>query len=353
MSVAIVTGASGLIGSESVRYFRSAGLEVIGVDNDMRQHYFGPEASTRPVLEALRREVPGYRHEALDIRDAAGLERLFREIGTSLALVIHTAAQPSHDWAATDPLMDFAVNANGTLNLLELTRRHAPKASFIFTSTNKVYGDLPNTLPLVEQETRWELSASHRFYAQGIDESMSIDRNKHSLFGVSKASADLMVQEYGRYFGMNTVAFRAGCLTGPHHAGAEAHGFLNYLMKCLVSGREYRIYGYKGKQVRDNLHSQDLVRAFDAYRRHPRPAAVYNIGGGRFSNASMLESIAIGEGMTGKKLRTAYVESNRSGDHIWWISDTSAFRAYYPDWKPVHDIPSILNQIVTACAAGV
>lgn len=350
MAVALITGSTGLIGSESVRYFSAAGFDVVGIDNDLRRSFFGPDASTTPVLTTLKREVPRYRHESIDIRDFQALEKLFAELGSSLELIVHTAAQPSHDWAASDPLTDFTVNAVGTLNLLELTRRHAPKASFIFTSTNKVYGDTPNRLPLRELETRWEIERSHPFYERGIDETMSIDRNKHSLFGVSKASADLMVQEYGRYFDMNTVAFRAGCLTGPQHAGAEAHGFLSYLMKCLVSGKEYRIYGYKGKQVRDNLHSLDLVRAFDAYRLRPRPAAVYNIGGGRFSNASMLESISIGEKITGKKLKVSYVEANRSGDHVWWISDTSAFQNDYPAWKQAHNIPDILSQIVAACA---
>ena len=346
MEVALVTGSGGLIGAESCRQFLARGFRVIGVDNDLRQTFFGPEASTRWAVEALQQQYPEYRHYAVDIRDQAALEKVFQEYGSDLRLIIHTAAQPSHDWAAKDPQVDFSVNANGTLNLLEMSRKHAPRAVFIFTSTNKVYGDRPNLLPLVEGELRYEISLEHPFFAEGIDESMSIDQSLHSLFGVSKVAADLLVQEYGRYFGLKTVCFRGGCLTGPGHSGAELHGFLSYLMKCIVTGRPYTIYGYKGKQVRDNIHSHDLVAAFWEYYCEPRPAAVYNLGGGRFSNCSMLEAIQAGESRTGKRLQYNYVEGNRSGDHIWYVSDTSAFRRDFPRWQPRFNMDAIYDAVL-------
>jgi CDP-paratose 2-epimerase len=257
---------------------------------------------------------------------------------------VHTAAQPSHDWAASDPETDFTVNANGTLNLLEATRRHAASATFVFCSTNKVYGDLPNGLPLLELQTRLELPEAHRYY-DGIDTTMSIDASTHSLFGVSKASADLLVQEYGRYFGMPTVCFRGGCLTGPNHAGTELHGFLSYLMRCTLTGDPYTVFGYGGKQVRDNIHSADLVAAFEAFHRDPRAAAVYNIGGGRQSNCSMLEAIELCQQIAGRELRWRLGESNRVGDHRWWISDIQPFRLDYPGWEITHDVPDILREI--------
>jgi CDP-paratose 2-epimerase len=313
----------------------------------MRRYFFGAEASTKWQIEALQQEFQSFEAHALDIRDATAVDRLFAKYGADIALIIHTAAQPSHDWAAKEPFTDFSVNAVGTLNLLEATRQHCPDAVFIFTSTNKVYGDTPNRLPLVEQETRWEIDPTHPYFERGIDESMSIDQTKHSLFGASKVAADVMVQEYGRYFGMKTGVFRGGCLTGPGHSGAELHGFLAYLMKCAATGREYRIFGYKGKQVRDNIHSADLVNSFWHFFQKPRCGEVYNMGGGRFSNCSMVEAIALCETITGRKMLTVYTDTNRIGDHIWWISDTSKFETHYPEWRLTRNINDILREIYT------
>jgi CDP-paratose 2-epimerase len=346
MSVAIVTGSAGLIGSEASAFFAGLGMDVVGIDNDMRQYFFGPEASTHWNQSRLERALGNrYRHVSTDIRDASAIERLFAEYGSSVALVIHSAAQPSHDWAAKEPLTDFGVNALGTLNMLEAARKHCPDAPFIFTSTNKVYGDRPNTLPLEELADRWEISSAHEFFAEGIPETMSIDDSTHSIFGASKVAADVMVQEYGRYFGMRTACFRGGCLTGPNHSGAQLHGFLAYLMKCAATDRHYTVFGYKGKQVRDNIHSTDLIRAFDAFFRAPRSARVYNIGGGRFSNCSMIEAIRMCEGITGKPMQWSYSETNRTGDHIWWVSDLSRFKADYPEWNLQYDVPAILREM--------
>jgi CDP-paratose 2-epimerase len=341
---AIVTGSGGLIGSESVTHFVEQGFDVVGMENDMRARFFGPDASTHSVTERLLRSHPEFRSLELDVRDAEGVERLFARHGSRIEIVVHTAAQPSHDWAASAPHVDFEVNASGTLNLLEATRHHAPDASFIFTSTNKVYGDTPNRLPLVELATRLELPADHRYF-DGIDTSMSIDDSMHSLFGVSKAAADLMVQEYGRYFGLLTVCFRAGCLTGPNHAGAMLHGFLSYLMRCTVTGEQYTVFGYDGRQVRDNIHSADLVRAFDAFRRAPRSAAVYNIGGGRHSNCSMIEAIDLCEEIARRPLRWTLGDRARMGDHRWWISDLGEFQRDYPNWEQEYDLRGILREI--------
>jgi CDP-paratose 2-epimerase len=344
MAIAIVTGSGGLIGSESVRYFAEQGFDVLGVDNDMRARFFGPEASTRHVTERLSAELPDFRPLDLDIRNADGLTSLFAKHRKDIELVVHTAAQPSHDWAAGDPQTDFTVNANGTLNLLQAAREHAPEATFVFTSTNKVYGDRPNFLPLVETETRLELPEDHRWY-RGIDLEMPIDLCTHSLFGVSKAAADLLVQEYGRYFDMPTVCFRGGCLTGPQHAGAQLHGFLAYLMKCTVTGDPYTIFGYGGKQVRDNIHAHDVVRAFHAFHRNPRPAAVYNLGGGRESNVSMLEAIELCEEIAGRALDYTLSDQARIGDHRWWISDLDAFKADFPEWSLTFGIEDVLRDI--------
>jgi CDP-paratose 2-epimerase len=344
MAIAVVTGSGGLIGSESVGHFVKQGFDVIGIENDMRASFFGPDASTQGVTERLVGDYPEFRSLELDVRDADGVERLFAHHASEIKLVVHTAAQPSHDWAASAPHVDFEVNANGTLNLLESTRRHAPEASFVFISTNKVYGDTPNRLPLVELETRLELPAEHRYFG-GIDTSMSIDATMHSLFGVSKAAADLMVQEYGRYFDLPTVCFRAGCLTGPNHAGARLHGFLSYLMRCTVTGEPYTVFGYGGRQVRDNIHSADLVRAFDAFHRSPRTAAVYNIGGGRHSNCSMIEAIQLCEEVAGRSLEWTVSDRARMGDHRWWVSDLEEFRRDYPDWEPEYDLLGILREI--------
>ena len=345
MSVIFVTGSAGLIGAETVRHFARQGHTVVGIDNDMRAYFFGQDGSTRWSAERLRSEFSNYVHREIDIRDYAALDACFREFAGDIRLIVHTAAQPSHDWAAKEPLTDFGVNAQGTLHILEMARLHAPGGVFIFTSTNKVYGDAPNALPLVELESRWELEPGHRWAEHGIDESMSIDQCKHSIFGASKVAADVMVQEYGRYFGMKTAVFRGGCLTGPGHSGAELHGFLSYLMKCAMTGREYRIFGYKGKQVRDNIHSSDLVNCFDHVFRAPRVAEVYNIGGSRHSNCSMLEAISLCEEITGRKMNTTYIEDNRIGDHIWWIGDVRKFQAHYPEWRFEYNLRRILEEI--------
>ena len=343
----LVTGSAGLIGSETVRRFATEGCTVVGIDNDMRKQFFGEEASTRRTRDELLANVPGYQHNEIDIRDAAAVNELFKQHGRRLAAIVHTAAQPSHDWAARDPQMDFTENANGTLNLLEATRNFAPESPFVFISTNKVYGDTPNRLPLRELALRWEIEPGHEF-EPGISEKMSIDQTKHSLFGASKVAADVLVQEYGRYFNMPTACFRGGCLTGPAHAGTELHGFLSYLMKCTVTGRPYRVFGYKGKQVRDNIHSFDLVEAFVAFVRAPRVAEVYNIGGSRHSNCSMLEAIELCEEISGRELSWEYVEDNRIGDHIWWISDVRKFQEHYPAWNFRYGLREILEEIHAA-----
>jgi CDP-paratose 2-epimerase len=345
MTTILVTGSAGLIGSESVRIFCERGYSVVGIDNDMRQVFFGKEASTEWNRDRLLQDYGDkYTHYNVDIRDHEAISKIFNTYSIDIALVIHTAAQPSHDWAASDPYTDFTVNANGTLVLLENTRQNCPEASFIFCSTNKVYGDTPNFLPLIEQEMRWEIDDTH-LYFQGIDETMSIDNCKHSLFGASKVAADVLVQEYGRYFDMKTACFRGGCLTGPSHSGTKLHGFLSYLMKCTMTGQPYQIYGYKGKQVRDNIHSYDLVNAFYHFYQAPRIGEVYNMGGSRHSNCSMLEAIKECEQIAGKKLDWTYMESNRSGDHIWWISDIQKFQSHYPNWKPKYTIGDILREI--------
>ncbi len=348
MNVALVTGSAGLIGSESVVFFSDKFDLVIGIDNDMRAYFFGPEASTAWNRNRLIERFSNYRHYNVDIRDAEALEQIFQEYGTDIRLVIHTAAQPSHDWAAREPFTDFTINANGTLNLLEFTRRHCPEAVFIFTSTNKVYGDNPNLLPLVEMDTRWEVAPDHPYHERGIDEHMSLDHTTHSLFGASKVAADVLVQEYGRYFNLKTASFRGGCLTGANHSGAQLHGFLSYLMKCNITGREYTIFGYKGKQVRDNIDSYDLVTMFWHYYQNPRPGEVYNAGGSRFSNCSLLEAIQLCEEITGKKMRYQYSPIHRVGDHIWYISDVSKFQQHYPEWSYQYDLKSILAKIYQA-----
>lgn len=346
MQTALVTGSGGLIGSEAAKFFAEKGFAVVGIDNDMRSYFFGKEAST----DWNRKKVEGqlkdqYTHYTADIRDNDAIAKIFKKHGFDV--IIHTAAQPSHDWAAKEPFTDFTVNANGTLVMLENMRQHCPEAVFIFTSTNKVYGDTPNRLPLVELEKRWELPKDHKYY-KGIDESMSIDNTKHSIFGASKVAADVMVQEYGKYFGFKTAVFRGGCLTGPSHSGAELHGFLAYLIKCIASGKKYTIFGYKGKQVRDNIHSHDLVNAFYHFYQKPRSGEVYNIGGARNSNISMLEAIDKIEKILGKKANYELSDKNRIGDHIWYISDVSKFKKHYPKWDFEYDIDDILKEM---CAA--
>ncbi|MEH3055216.1 MAG: SDR family NAD(P)-dependent oxidoreductase [Patulibacter minatonensis] len=350
MPTAIVTGSGGLIGSETVRTLTREGFDVIGVDNDMRASFFGAEASTERTTTELKDTLDTFRHVALDIRDREGIDRLFQEVASSLELIVHTAAQPSHDWAARDVHTDFSVNALGTLNLLQSTRDHKPDATFVFTSTNKVYGDTPNYLPLVETDLRLELPEDHKWWG-GVTTDMSIDHTTHSLFGVSKAAADLAVQEYGRYFDIPTVCFRGGCLTGPQHAGAELHGFLSYLVKCAVTGNHYTVFGYDGKQVRDNIHSFDVVQAFLAFHRNPKASAVYNLGGGRESNISMREAILKCEQLTGRPMNVSFGGDARVGDHRWWISDLSAFQADYPEWGLTKSMDDVLGEIHEAAVA--
>lgn len=348
MSVVLITGSAGLVGSESSRFFANLGFNIVGIDNDLRAFFFGKSASTRWNCNQLKDEYGDrYKHYNLDIRDRKGIEELFKEYSSDIRLIIHTAAQPSHDWAAQDPHTDFTVNANGTLILLEAARQYCPNSTFIHCSTNKVYGDTPNKLPLQELATRWEINPNHQ-YVNGIDESMSIDNSKHSLFGASKVAADILVQEYGKYFEIKTVSFRGGCLTGPSHSGAKLHGFLAYLMNCTIIGEPYTIYGYKGKQVRDNIHSYDLVNAFYHFYQAPRYGEVYNIGGSRHSHCSMLEAIAICEELTDRKLSYTYTDKHRSGDHIWYISDVQKFKSHYPDWGYNYNIRNILEEIYEA-----
>lgn len=346
MSIAIITGSAGLIGSEASAFFaESRGLEIVGIDNDMRRSFFGNDASTSASLARLKQRLgKQYTHFDTDIRDHDTIAKIFARYGRDVSLVVHTAAQPSHDWAATDPSTDFTVNANGTANVLEATWRSAPEAVFIFTSTNKVYGDTPNRLPLIETEKRWEIDPAHT-YVDGIREDMSIDSTLHSLFGASKVAADILVQEYGRYFGMRTACFRGGCLTGPNHAGTALHGFLAYLMKCAATGQPYTVHGYQGKQVRDNIHSADLIAAFNAFFSAPRSGEVYNVGGGRDSNCSMMEAIELSEEITGRPMSWKYSDANRRGDHIWWISSNDRFRSHYPQWKIRRNVPTILREI--------
>ncbi len=348
MNIAIITGSAGLIGSEAVSFFSEKFDLIVGIDNNFRARFFGEEASVEWNRKRIEESTPNYKHYHIDIRDKEAVNNLFAEYGNDIKLIVHTAAQPSHDWAANDPILDFTVNANGTLNLLEATRQNCEKAVFIFTSTNKVYGDNPNFLPLEELETRWEVAESHAYYENGIDETMSIDDTKHSLFGASKVAADVLVQEYGKYFGMNTGVFRGGCLTGPNHSGTQLHGFLAYLMKCAIIGDHYTVFGYKGKQVRDNIHSWDLVNMFWHFYQNPRQGEAYNAGGGRHSNCSMQEAIAICETVSGNKMNYTYSETNRIGDHMWWISDVSKFKNHFPDWNWKYDLNDILEQIHTS-----
>ena len=348
MDICLVTGSAGLIGSEACKFFHDKGYLILGIDNDTRKYLFGAEASTEWNKNNLEKTLKNYKHFNIDIRDFEAMKKIFAQYEKNIKIVIHTAAQPSHDWAAKEPFTDFTINANGTLNTLEAVRQFCPEATYIFTSTNKVYGDTPNFLPLIEKEKRYEIDSNHPYYKEGIDEFMSIDHTKHSLFGASKVAADVMVQEYGRYFGMKTAVFRGGCLTGPSHSGTELHGFLAYLVKCAVSGKPYTIFGYKGKQVRDNIHSHDLINAFWYFHLKPRSGEVYNIGGGRYSNCSMLEAIDMVADISQKKLNYTFKDENRIGDHIWWISDTNKFKKHYPEWTHQYDVKMILKEIVAS-----
>jgi CDP-paratose 2-epimerase len=348
LSLVVVTGSSGLIGSETVKFFHSRGFDIIGIDNNMREHFFGPDASVNWKTTELTASLRRFQHMAIDVRDICNIENIFRMHGKNIELVVHCAAQPSHDWAARDPIADFSINATGTLVLLEATRKFSPDAVFILMSTNKVYGDKPNSLPLNETERRWELDSSHPWGEQGIDETMSIDQSKHSIFGASKVAADIMVQEYGKYFDMRTGVFRGGCLTGPAHSSAELHGFLAYLVRCAVTGRPYIVYGYKGKQVRDNIHSNDLVQCFWHFYRDPKQGAVYNIGGSRFSNCSIIEAIDLIAELSGYEVAYTLSDNARSGDHVWWISDVRRFKQDFPEWSYTYDLRGIMTDLIEA-----
>lgn len=345
MKIALITGSGGLIGSEAVAFFSTHFDMVIGVDNNMRQHFFGKDGSVNWNIERLKANYDNYEHHDIDIRKRSELRDIFDKYQYDIKLVLHAAAQPSHDWAAKDPILDFEVNANGTLNLLELTRQHCEKAVFIFTSTNKVYGDTPNFLPLIEMDSRYEIEESHDYFKEGIDEFMSIDNTKHSVFGASKVAADIMAQEYGKYFNMNIGVFRGGCLTGPNHSGAQLHGFLSYLVRCSITKTPYTIFGYKGKQVRDNIHCSDLINMFWHFYQNPRKGEVYNAGGGRNANCSILEAITVLEKISGDKFQFSIGEDNRIGDHIWWISDVSKFKKHYPKWNYQYDLEGTIREI--------
>jgi CDP-paratose 2-epimerase len=353
MKTVIVTGSAGLVGSEAVRQFAALGYNIVGIDNCTRFTLFGDGGWNKPVIDRLELELDHYAHAVEDIRDSDRMSAIFSAV-REVEAVIHTAAQPSHDWAATRPHEDFAINATGTLNVLEATRRWHPKAAFVHCSTNKVYGDHPNNLPFSETATRFKAKRnqySGPFWLDpehGIDEDCPIDHCTHSLFGCSKLAADLYVQEYGRYFGMNTACFRGGCLTGPGHAGVEQHGFLSYLCKCAVNGTPYKVIGYGGKQVRDNIHASDLVRAFVEYVNNPTPGAVYNIGGGSERSCSVLEAIALAERLSGRTMTLEHVPEPRKGDHRWWVTDTRKFEAAYPDWRQEYTLERTMQEIIEA-----
>ena len=353
MKIAIITGSAGLIGSQACDFFSNKGYKIIGIDNDMRAYFFGEGSSTKDSLESLKSKINEYEHYNIDIRDYQKLNEVFSKYSSNIDIVIHTAAQPSHDWAANEPLTDFGINATGTMNMLEVTRLNCPKATFIFTSTNKVYGDTPNYLDLIETDTRWELNKETFKYNHclgsdaSINENMSIDNTKHSVFGASKVAADVMCQEYGKYFNMNVGIFRGGCLTGPNHAGAELHGFLSYLVKCIVNNKPYTIFGYKGKQVRDNIHSWDLVNMFWEFHQNPKQGEVYNAGGGRDNSTSILEAIDTINRIAGTNWSNYTIsEQNRIGDHIWYISDLRKFRTHYPNWNITIDLEETIRQMV-------
>lgn len=346
MKIAIITGSAGLIGSQACNFFSEKGYKIIGIDNDMRSYFFGEGSSTKDSLESLKSKIGDYDHYNIDIRDYEKLNDVFSKYSSDIDIVIHTAAQPSHDWAAKEPLTDFGVNALGTMNMLEVTRLNCPKATFIFTSTNKVYGDTPNRLGIQERNTRYEYVMDYGGLGL-VDEQMSIDNTKHSVFGASKVAADVMCQEYGKYFGMNVGVFRGGCLTGPNHAGAELHGFLSYLVKCIVNNNPYTIFGYKGKQVRDNIHSWDLVNMFWYFHQNPKQGEVYNCGGGRDNSTSILEAIdTINRIAETNWSNYTISEENRIGDHIWYISDLNKFKTHYPEWNITISLEETIKQMV-------
>ena len=346
MSIALITGSSGLVGSESVKFFSDKGFDVIGIDNNLRKFFFGNDGSTLKIKKNLLSENKKFKNFNIDIRNSKHVEKIFKKYKKDISVIIHCAAQPSHDYGKNFPLIDFDVNARGTLNLLELTKNYCPNVPFIFMSTNKVYGDNPNKLNIKEKDKRWELNKKDKLF-RGIDENFSIDYCTHSFFGVSKAYADLIVQEYGKNIGLKTVSFRAGCITGPNHSGAKLHGFLSYLTKISLSEKKYSLIGYKGKQVRDNLHSSDLVNCFWEFYKKPRYGEVYNIGGGRFSNCSILEAINLVEKIADIEIKTKIIKKNRIGDHIWYISNTNKFKKHYPNWKQKYNTKKIIQDLIS------
>jgi len=346
MSIVLITGSCGLVGSESVEFFSKKGFDVVGIDNNSRLKFFGKDGDINWVKNSLLKNFKNYKHNNIDIRNYFALEKIFRKYKNSIKLIIHSAAQPSHDWAKTKPFVDFNINALGTLNLLDLTKKYSYNSPFIFMSTNKVYGDNPNLLPLRELNSRWEISKKHKYY-KGINESMSLDNSVHSFFGASKCYADLIVQEYGKNEGLKTVCFRASCITGPNHSGAKLHGFLSYLVKTSLSSKTYSIFGYKGKQVRDNIHSNDLIKCFWNYFKKPRVGEIYNIGGGRKSNCSIIEALNCVENLTNIKIKKKYIKTNRIGDHIWYVSDTKKFRKHYPNWNPKYNTKKIIEELIS------
>ena len=345
MSIVIITGSSGLVGSEAVNFFCDKGFDVIGIDNNLRKFFFGRDGSTLWIKNNLIERNKKFKNFNIDIRNFNGLEKIFKKYRKNISLIIHCAAQPSHDYGKKFPVLDFNVNATGTLNLLELTKIYCPNAPFIFTSTNKVYGDNPNKLSIIETKNRWELKKNNKYY-NGIDEKFSIDHCTHSFFGVSKTYADLIVQEYGKNIGLKTVCFRAGCITGPNHSGAKLHGFLSYLVKITLATRKYSLIGYKGKQVRDNLHSYDLVNCFWEFFKKPKRGEVYNIGGGRYSNCSILEALDLVEKISNISISRNVVRIPRIGDHIWYISNMRKFKKDYPNWKQKYSTKNIIQELV-------
>ena len=345
MSIVIITGSTGLVGSESVNFFSDKGFDVVGIDNNLRKFFFGKDGSTKWIKSRLLKRNKKFRNYNIDIRNTSGLEKIFRKYNKNIKLILHCAAQPSHDYGKNFPIIDFNINATGTLNLLELTKKFCSDAPFIFMSTNKVYGDNPNKLNFTEKKTRWELKKTHKYYS-GIDENFSIDNCTHSFFGVSKTYADLIVQEYGKNVGLKTVCFRSGCITGPNHSGAKLHGFLSYLVKLTLSKKKYSIIGYKGKQVRDNLHSYDLVNCFWHFFKKPRVGEIYNMGGGRHSNCSIIEALDMVENLTGFNIKEQKIKTPRIGDHIWYISSLKKFKKHYPNWKQKYNTKKIIEELI-------
>ena len=345
MSVVLITGSTGLVGSESVSFFCKKGFDVIGVDNNFRKVFFGKDGDTTKVKKNLIKKFKNYKHFNYDIRNFSNLKKIFLKYKNNIKLIIHAAAQPSHDWAKSNPNLDFEINAMGTLNLLRLTSKYSPRSTFIFMSTNKIYGDNPNRLKLIEKSLRFEIQKKN-YFSSGIDETMSIDDNTHSFFGVSKAYADLLVQEYGKNIGLNTVCFRAGCITGPNHAGAKLHGFLSYLVKSAMVKKKYTIIGYKGKQVRDNIHSNDLIECFWSFYKNPRRGEIYNIGGGKFSNCSILEALNYLEEKSNLKIKKEFKKENRVGDHVWYVSNMKKFKVHYPNWKQKYSTSKIIDELI-------